>query len=203
MKRFLIMGIVVLMALLALSGCQYLKGDDGTAQIQVSIEDPTYNSLLYDMDEFSSLTLDTYYDIDAGDYTGSYVLYYSTYSYSTYKYTTQFNTGYYVTSSSISTNVDTYCDYYYSEGYHNDFTYTIDVNKGSYLFKDGSDLYYTLYLAWNPDNSSIDSSTSKAVVMEDTPGKVVKELKDGACTIRMEMPKKTWNGEWKELLPKE
>jgi hypothetical protein len=198
-NRFVPILAIAVVSMSVLAGCDKLKGSDGTAYISVSDEDPTYNGVLCSLDGLpTGFRLNTYYATDAGTHSGSYVLYYSTYSGG--KYYTYFNTGYSLSSSSASTNISYYANTMYSS-YHNDISYTITVNEGKLLFKDGADTYFDIYLAWSTANCTISSKAAavKAATVEETSEKVVKELTDGSYTIRFEAQKQAATGEWKAI----
>lgn len=135
----------------------------------------------------SSISYGTPYEISSGS--GTYYGHYTMYAYSSNYY-------FYDYSSSSSSQ---YGELVYSpnepgEDDSFDFTYTVEANKGSSGFlsgKNGEDVYYNLYLAFDPYYFSLAKSSSvggKAVALPsttsvDASGKITKVFSDTDYTV--------------------
>jgi hypothetical protein len=206
-KIFLPLGIV-LVCLVTITSCSLFTGKDGVAYVKVTYD--AYTSYSYTVDGFlaqsspfpSTWTSDTNYQIAAGTYTMKYVL-------GDNEWADMNSDGYsdYVTVFNDAAGTIVWTDYFYTSSWSpnftyywnndfssraNSFSYTVTINKGALFFKDGADKYFTLNLAWITSNTSISSSevpASSMKIIEDSPTKVVKELTDGAYTLRLEIMK--------------
>jgi hypothetical protein len=199
MKRILLITGVTVLSLVMLASCNLLAGKDGKAYIKATFSTAQADGVMYNnFGGFpSSWTLGTEYEISAGDYAVDYVLYWSLWNPSADSYypggghyETSFNGGWIVHGATVSGNLSYYATNKYTS-YHKDFSYTITVNKGSFPFKNGADTHFILYMDWNPALTDITSSLTgaKAVIVEDSADRVVKELTEGDTTVRLQINK--------------
>lgn len=204
MKKILKIVVLAIASMAVIASCSLLSGEDGKAYVQVTFDLAQADAV---MGNFGGLPsdgqVDTEYEVAAGSYTGDNVLYWSTYVYDdhgagaswhyhTYLNGPDFFTDWgYIYGPSVSLNLSYYNTTFYSS-YHNDLSYTVTVKEGSFPFRNGADTHFTLYLDWDPTLSTIGSANvaaSKARIIEDSADKIVKELTDGAYTLRLEMKK--------------
>ena len=205
-RLFKACGIAV--ALVAvLTGCSLIIGADGTAYVEFTYDSTTsygnsIDGMLWSGGGFPDFASSyEYYEVEPGSYTLEYVLYdhnwYEQTGDSYDDYNTTFNdyagnnvyTDYW-SGSDWSANVPFYANNLF-DTYANLLFYTITVDEGK-LFTDGDDTYFTVYLDWNTsysDITSLGTDDSDVRIVEDTPELLVKEITDGAFTLRVEIPK--------------
>jgi hypothetical protein len=196
MRRILLVAGVVLISFVMLSSCNLLKGQDGSAYIQATLESGVDGIMYSTFEGFpSGWSLGTEYSISEGYYSNEYVLYWSAYSSgdahsSSPHYDTHFNAGWLIYGSSISGNLSYYAGNYYAS-YHNSFSYDITVNPGRFPFRNGEDKHLTLEFMWDPNSTNVSSlmSGALAAIVEDSATQVVKELTEGDLTFRLVLPK--------------
>lgn len=191
--------------LLGLSGCNifFPTGSDGKVYLKLTKDSSVYLKSNYDNSysywpirasylSFTELpatiAYGTSYQISSGS--GTYWGHYTMRAYDGHYY-------YFYDYSSSSSS--TYGDLCYSSGepgslYSFDFTYDVEAKKGSSGFlsgKNGEDVYYELYLAFNPYYYSLSkssSATGKSVALPsttsvDSSGKITKVFTDTNYTI--------------------
>ncbi len=192
MKKILLFAMCIAVCFLAITGC----GKAGKAYLQVTWDTGNANYWIAHMEGFpDSWSMYTDYEMTEGTYSGGYVLCYDYYS-SPYYYS-EFNDAYYAgyntvlyNGSSYSTNHSYYVSTYYNY-YYNPISVDITTNPGAFPLKAGADKYFTLYLGWSYFSISSNAvPAADARVIENSADRVVKELTDGAYTIRVTMQKK-------------
>jgi hypothetical protein len=199
MKRILAYSglILIFAAVLSLTGCFIFLGDpgaDGKAYVQV--QHSSSYGLLAAIDGFpSGWYTDTNYELTAGHHDGAYVLYYTVYNapfYDVYFNDGTLMAGYSSTSAAVSAYYSTYF-----ATYANSIGFDITINAGeagTFLEAgaDGADIYYTIWLDWNPSSSLIShNAVARAPVktIENPDGSIVQEITKGKYTIRFTVKK--------------
>lgn len=190
-----------------LAGCNLFNGKDGVAYLKLTYDswdstfDDVTDGVLWSWQGFSttSPTANQEYAVAAGSYIGKYIIYDNFSGYAGngyyYNYITAFNdtSGYYYYNnySGFAYNVNSYqADHSFTLA--NNYSYTITVNPGTALWKDGADKHFVINCAWIPTNTTISSSevpASAAKIIEDSPDRVIKEITDGSFTLRLEIKK--------------
>ena len=207
MKKSLILLVAGLLVVAMASSCSMFVGDDGRVYITVEYDDMTTygfdtDGLLMDCPELPSLTsADDQIQVDEGSYALDYVIYDNKWGDyigdSSDDYVTEFN-------DSLGTIIYSDSDFFYDwseniEWYETDFfsdransfTFYVSAEEGA-LFRDGDDSYYTINLDWvasNTNISSLGTTDADMKIIEESDEKVIKELTDGAFTLRIEIDK--------------
>ncbi len=194
--------VIVLFIVFVAFSCSILMGSDGKdgkSYLKVSVD--SYTEAYYGYIEGfpSNWSLGTYYELTKGIHHIAYSLCYSQYNNGNYNYyiNSYNSTDPYASDSSSGLALDYLTSYLKDGGLVLAATITIEVNNGSSgsLFEDGTDgedKYYSLYLAWDPDDSKI-SSNGKELEKTVLPGKdgfIILQFKDEIRTFTLTSPKK-------------
>ncbi len=195
MKRIASVGgfILIIMAMAMMGGCVIFLGEDGadgTSYLQVQYGEDGMIASIEGFPSGWSAFVD--YPVAAGTHNGAYVLF-DVFFDGNYDVLFNDNIGnFYDEWPSVADVITDYLAFEYAD-HANPFAVDITVNPGEpgTLFTDGdagADKFYTLWLDWNPLNSYQDpypsASGPKALVIEQTADRVVRELTQGKFTMR-------------------
>ncbi len=211
MKKINLLSILlILFLLLALTSCDFLMGEDGKdgkAYLKVTIDSVAEAWYGYVEGFPSGWSLDTPYELNEGIHDVAYSLCYCydhSDSYYYYRINSHDLSDWAVRKSSYISALDALINYLEEEGEHYVFTNTITIeeNNGTSggLFKDGKngeDKYYSLYLAWDPDDSIISSNgveLEKTVIIGEN-NDTITQFIDEYRTFTLTFPEKSTTSE--------